>query len=429
MWNALKMLLRAWILLLGRFGALRRKVRARAPRRWRINVATQQAARIDKADVERLAQRHRDLGDSEKLAKVAASFRLPESDFFADPRHIETLLRRLLEANPPWLHVSKKLEGGNPGGDSQGQEFLLREQVVREWQDINLLIPDEAWEDRPLASLTMRPARMLEEVWKARLLDQVLPPEVLIDRMNRGELLVPFRQGAKQRLEFRSERRRIEITVRKPVPVPIEQEGGVGRGGQLLYILLDYSASMQGKNAVLALAVIAALVRANLGRGETRYLFRRYALDAEIWPPAVEPPVSARTLREKDTLLDLIFATNFNGGATHVNDALRIAIADVQTLRRTENLEAEILLVTDGRAELLEGMTLRLRESKVKLHTVMVTPETNPGLAALSESFTALDIPLLVQKRRRTGDILSYIGTATKARSPPSRTQYTSNAN
>ena len=62
-------------------------------------------------------------------------------------------------------------------------------------------------------------------------------------------------------------------------------------------------------------------------------------------------------------------------------------------LRQTENLEAEILLVTDGRAELLESMALRLRESKVKLHTVMVTPETNPGLAALSESFMALDIP------------------------------------
>ena len=404
MWNLLKKLLRLWILLMGSFGAMRRKVRARAPRKWRINVTTQQTARVDKADIERLIQRHRDLGDSEKLAKAAASFRLPESDFFADPRHIETLLRRLLEASPPWLRVSKKLAGGESGGDAQAPEFLMREQVVREWQDVDLLIPDEAWSDRPLASLTMRPARNLEDVWKARMLDQVLPPEVLIDRMNRGEVLLPVRHGAKQRLEFRSVTRRMEITVRRPVPIPIEREGGAGRGGQLLYILLDYSASMQGKNAVLALAVIAALVRANLGKGETRYLFRRYALDAEIWPPAATPPAQARILKEKDALLDVIFATNFNGGATHVNDALQIAISDVENLRKTEHLEAEILLVTDGRAEMLEGMALRLRQSKVKLHTVMVTAEPNPSLAAISESFTALDIPLGAAREQRTGN-------------------------
>ena len=393
MWNALKTLLRAWILLLGSFGAMRRRVRARAPRRWRINVVTQQTARMDRADVERLLRRHRDLQDNEKLAKVAASFRLPESDFFADPRHTELLMRRLLEADPPWLRVSKKLAGGESGDDSQGQEFLMREQIIREWQDVNLLVPDEAWEDRPLASLTMRPARTFEDVWKARMLDQVLPPEALIDRMNRGEILIPVRHGQKQRLEFRSEARRMEIVVRKSVSIPIEREGGNGRGGQLLYILLDYSASMQGKNAVLALAVIAAVIRANLGKGETRYLFRRYALDAEIWPAAVEPPAQARTLTEKDALLDVIFATNFNGAATHVNDALQIAIADVENLRKAENLEAEILLVTDGAAEMLEGMALRLRQSKVKLHTVMVTPEANHSLAAISESFTALDIP------------------------------------
>ncbi len=394
MWNALKRLLRAWILLLGGLRSLRRRVRARPPRRWRVNVTTAQAARMDRADVERLLARHRDLQDNEKLARAAAAFRLPESDFFADSARVETLMRRILEASPPWLRVSRKLAGGESGSDSQGQEFLLREQVVREWQDVNLLIPGETWSDRPLASLTMRPARMLEEVWKARMLDQILPPELMVDRMSRGELLVPARQGAKQRLEFKPVTRRMEIVVRKPVPVPIEREGGNGRGGQLLYILLDYSASMRGKNAVLALAVIAALIRANLGRGETRYLFRRYALDAGIWPPAVEPPAQARTLAEKDALLDVIFATNFNGSATHVNDALQIAITDVQNLRRAENLEAEILLVTDGAASMLEGMALRLRESNVTLHTVMVTAEPNPGLAAISESFTALDIPV-----------------------------------
>ena len=394
MWNVLKMLLKAWLALLGGMAGSMRRGRARAPRPWRINVAANKAVRVSAADAESLLQRHRDLKDVEKLAEAAAAFRLPESDFFADPRQIEKLIARILEASPPWLRVSKKLAGGEPGTESQGQDFLLREQTLREWQDVTLLVPGSEWNDKPLASLTLRPAHNLEEVWQARLLDQILPPVVLIDRQNRGDIQIAVRHSAKQRLVFTPIVRRMEIVVTKPVPIPIEREGGNGKGGQLLYILLDYSASMRGKNAVLALAVIAAMLRANLGKAETRYLFRRYALDAEMWPRTVEPPAQARTLQEKDRLLDLIFATNFNGGATHVNDALQTAISDIQNLRRAENLEAEILLVTDGLAEILEGTGLRLREANVKLHTVMVTKAAHPGLAAISESFTALDIPL-----------------------------------
>ena len=67
-------------------------------------------------------------------------------------------------------------------------------------------------------------------------------------------------------------------------------------------------------------------------------------------------------------------------------------MTDIETLRREEQLEASMLLVTDGRAEILESTHLRLREANVKVHTVMVTPEKNPGLEGISESFTALDI-------------------------------------
>jgi len=202
--------------------------------------------------------------------------------------------------------------------------------------------------------------------------------------------LIPIRQGARQRLEFRPEERRLEITVRKRVPIPIDMEGGSGRGGQLLYFLLDYSASMQGKSAALAMAVIAATLRANMGQRDTRYLFRRYA--EELWPRTVEPPIQARTLAEKDRLLDIILSTNFNGAATHVNDALDVAVTDIQNLRREESLEASMLLVTDGRAEILESTRLKLLAAGVKVHSIMVVPEKNPSLEALSESFTALDI-------------------------------------
>jgi hypothetical protein len=257
---------------------------------------------------------------------------------------------------------------------------------------LTLFVPDENWRDKPLSSRTLHPARNLQEVWQARLLDQVLPPEVLVDRCNRGEILIPNRHVTRQRLEFVRERRRVEVVTRKPVPVPIDIEGGSGKGGQLLYILLDYSASMQGKSATLALAVISAVLRANMGQAHTRYLFRRYAEMEEMWPRVVEPPVQARSLEEKDGLLDTIFSTNFNGSATHVNDALNIAITDIQNLRREEHLDAMLLLVTDGRAEILDSTKNRLRETQVKLHTVMVTTEANPGLTEISDSFTALDI-------------------------------------
>jgi uncharacterized protein with von Willebrand factor type A (vWA) domain len=149
---------------------------------------------------------------------------------------------------------------------------------------------------------------------------------------------------------------------------------------------------MNGKSATLALAVIAAVLRANMGQRETRYLFRRYADIDNLWPRQVEPPLQATTLAEKDAFLEAIFATNFHGGATHVNDALQVAVSDIEALRREEYLDASILLVTDGRAEILNSARERLAEAKIKVHTVMVTPEANPGLEAISDSFTRLDI-------------------------------------
>ncbi len=383
--------LKGWLALLARIAATSGRHRARKLRPWHLRIGTQsQPVALRKEQVNRLLQRHHDLKDVEKIAALSARFRTPEGNFFADPVHVERLMRRILEENPPWLYVGRVLAGGEEGGETHSQEFIWREQVVREVQDVTLFVPDESWRDQPLSSMTLRPARTLQEVWQARLLDQILPPEILVDKRNRGEILIPIRQGTRQRLEFRPEQRRLEVTVRKPVPIPIEMEGGSGRGGQLLYILLDYSASMQGKSATLAMAVIAAALRANMGQRDTRYLFRRYA--EEMWPRVVERPVQARTLAEKDALLDTILSTNFNGAATHVNDALNVAVTDIQNLRREEQLEATLLLVTDGRAEILESTRLRLLEAMVKVHTVMVMPERNPSLEALSESFTALDI-------------------------------------
>jgi hypothetical protein len=383
-------------LLLSLFSSLRsggRRRRMKAAKPWHLRVRPRRAVKPPNAlDVNRLLQRHRDLKDAEKISAVAAAFRTPESAFFADPAHVERLFRHFLEQNPPWLHVSRVLAGGEEGGAESSQEVVYREQERLEVQEVTLFIPDESWRDKPLASLTMRPARTLPEVWQARMLDQVLPPEVLVDRMTRGEVLIPVRNNRRQRLEFLAEERRIETVVRKQVPIPIETENTGGKGGQLLYFLLDGSASMRGKSGTLALAVITAVVRANMGCANCRYLFRSYSNQDDIWPSEMELPLQARTVAEKDALLDTIFGTNFNGAATHVNHALIVAATDIENLRRTENLEASILLVTDGLAEIMESTRTRLHGARIKVHTVMMTPERNESMDALSESFTALNI-------------------------------------
>src|SRR5579859_7105637 len=166
--------------------------RRRKLRPWHLRIGrTRQTRILSRQEIVRLLQRHRDLQDFDKIAAFAARFRLPESDFFADPRQVERLMRCFLDENPPWLTISRPLPGGEPGTEADSQEILWREQEVRERREMTLFVPDEAWHDRPLASLTLQPARRLEEVWQARLLDQVLPPEILLDRFSRGEILVP----------------------------------------------------------------------------------------------------------------------------------------------------------------------------------------------------------------------------------------------
>ncbi len=385
--RALLALLRAWILpLLG----VRKRKRTRP---WQIRIERKTtAAALSDADANDLLQRHRDLQDCEQISGLAQSYRLPESDFFGDPHQVEKLMRSLIAQNPPWLFVGKTQAGEGLTGASVSREFLLREQITREWQNVTLYIPSDEWRDLPLSSLTLRPTKTVNEVWKARLMDQILPPEVMLDRHSRGEISIPDRERKHQRLEFETTQRKMEMVTRKPVPVPIEMTGDSGAESQFLYVLLDYSASMRGKSAVLAMAVISAVLRANLGDREARYIYRRFAVAGEMYPNLLLPPFQAKTLEEKDALLTEILKTNFNGEATHVNDALKSALQDIESLRNEERIDADVLLVTDGAAEIFGNTQELLEAHHVKLHTVMVTSQPNPSLEAISESFTALDI-------------------------------------
>ena len=382
----LKSLLRLYVGMFERVAKFRNH-----SKRWLFKIKPiGRSTRLSKSQIESLLQRQKDLKDIEKIAEAAQAFRTTESDFFTDPIEVERLILRILKEGPEWLYLGRVLSGGEQGGAAT-QELLYREQVVREIQDVTLFIPNEIWRDQPLASLTMRPARLMSEIYQARMLDQILPPEVQFDRFSRGEILIPVRNRMRHRLEFCQIERPMEAVIRKQVPIPIDMEGGGGTGGQLLYLLLDYSASMRGKSATLALSVLSAVLRANLGQRDTRYLYRRFAEADQMVPHETQPPHIARTLQEKDSLFDLMCAINFNGGATHLNNALEVAMSDVENLRKTERLEAGILLVTDGRAEILESVALRLRASRIQLHSVMVTPEANPSLAEISASFTRLD--------------------------------------
>ena len=364
----------------------------RSSSRWLFSIKPLSGSgSLSKAEVERLLKRQKDLKDVEKIVGASIAFRSEENDFHADPVEIERFIHRILQENPPWLFLGRVLSGGAQGGSLVSQEHLNRVQEVCEIQDVHLFTPDDSWRDSPLASLTMRPARLYSEMNQARLLDQILPPTVQIERFSRGEIMIPVRNRQRRRLEFCRIERTMVIISQKIVPILIDMEGGSGSGGQLLYVLLDYSASMRGKNATLALAVISAVLRANMGQRDTRYLYRRFAEEDRMVPHETQPPVIASTLLEKDELFNTICAVNFNGGATHLSNALGVAIQDVENLRKTEKLEAGILLVTDGCAEVLENTALRLRASRIQLHTIMVAPEPNPGLAEISETYTRLD--------------------------------------
>jgi len=178
-----------WWALFKQVYATAGKRRGHALRPWHLRIGRrEEAVALKQAEVSKLLQRHRDLRDIDKIAAMSARFRVPESDFFADPAHVERLIRHLLEENPPWLYVSRVLSGGEEGAESHSQEFVWREQETREVQDVTLFVPDESWRDQPLSSMTLRPARDLQEVWQARLLDQILPPEILVDKRNRGEI-------------------------------------------------------------------------------------------------------------------------------------------------------------------------------------------------------------------------------------------------
>ena len=170
-----------WLTLFSEIGKSLNRKRLRQARPWQIKIKPRFGQPKQKLPaVESLINLHRSLDDFEKIAAHARDFHTRESDFFADRRKVEDFIRCLIERNPPWLYVSRPLSGGEQGADEQSEEILWREQEVVSLEEVELFIPDDSWRDLPLSSMTMRPTHTFDEVWHARLLDQILPPEVLV---------------------------------------------------------------------------------------------------------------------------------------------------------------------------------------------------------------------------------------------------------
>src|SRR2546430_1500704 len=100
---------KAWLAFLAEIGSLLGS-RKSATRPWRVKIGRRsQDVPLTDSEIRRLLQQQKELKDMDRLADAAARFRLPESDFFADPAQMERLILHILKENPPWLYISRTL--------------------------------------------------------------------------------------------------------------------------------------------------------------------------------------------------------------------------------------------------------------------------------------------------------------------------------
>jgi hypothetical protein len=236
----------------------------------------------------------------------------------------------------------------------------------------------------------MRPALHINEIRRASLLDRVLPPQIQMERLAHGDLMVQEYVRSVPRVEFIPRQRQVDYEEEREIDVEVELETtDPDEAAQLVYFLIDTSASMRGVSATLAAAVFCAIHRANMA-ANCLYYMRTFA--EHIEPGWDQPPLKAHTLAEREALYESIFTLNFNGMATHTGWALEIACKDiVEAKGRDADLShAHLILITDGRSDILQETMIMVRKTGAPLHTIMVSRERNHDLEMLSESFTTL---------------------------------------
>lgn len=380
--------------LFGGFAMQQRKKR----RRWFFRIGKPEEWKdhdLSREQVERLMRRSRALLDFEDLSRMGRRLVLPETDFTVSRNQVSEILRRIIEANPPFLFLGRVLPDPKQADSAPPRlEKLRKREIVQVNGLVDLLIPEErpisTHHDLPSGDQAMRPALHIHEIRRAALLDRVLPPRLQMERLAHGDLMVLEYVRTTPRVEFIPRQRWVEYEEEREVEVEIELEAtDPDESAQLIYFLLDTSASMKGISATLAASVFCAIHRANMATNAL-YFMRTFA--DHIEPGWDQPPMRAHTLGEREALFEGIFSLNFNGTATHTGWALEIACKDIQAARGEDPSlsRAHIVLITDGRSDILPETVLAVRKTGAPLHTIMVSRERNRDLEHLSESFTTL---------------------------------------
>ena len=358
-------------------------------------------------DISRLLQRMEQLQDTSQLSKRAVGFTGQGSDFFADPAVITRLVGALLHANPPFLHLARTRpdEGEGTAGNVQ-TEYLLRESEVITTEPYTLFIPQLKVEHmesrRPPGMPVPRVARTLADLRSASLLYQTLPEDLLIARLVEGSIPIMAYRSERKHFIFKQEDRLYTRREKRITRVPVEIEtGGEGQTSRLMYLLFDRSTSLvrnctpRGSFAVMQLAVALTMVRMDLGKPHARYYYRAFA--ERLDPLAIDPPIIAKTVKEKDHLAERLMSTNFSGEATNVMDALTTAADDIEKIIQSgelgEGVRPRVCLMTDGRATIYRSIGVRLKSLGIELDTVLIGQEAshNPELISLSTTVSLVD--------------------------------------
>jgi hypothetical protein len=367
----------------------------------------QSRASVSEADIQRLLERMKGLEDSTALTERAVGFAGHSADYFADPREVERIIEAIIRENPPFLHIAREQPAEGEGDSRQhATELVLRESEVVVRESLTLFVPQFGVEHmesrRPPGYPVLRAARSLSDLRAVPMLYQNMPEDLLFARLVEGSLPILSYREERRQILFKQEQHIVEKRERRRNHVEIEIEtGSEGNSTRLMYMLFDRSTSLvrncspRGANAVMELAIAAAMIRCDMGRPHAGYYFRAFADGMD--PKRQDPPTCAHTLQEKDWLVHRLFETNFCGDATRVVEALEQAIEDIETIVARgdlgHNVKPRIGLLTDGRFTIYSGIAAKLKRAGIELDTVLIGREAvhNPELIRMSSTVSAVD--------------------------------------
>jgi hypothetical protein len=366
-------------------------------------------------DIRRILERLKQLEDTRVLSERAVGFTGSGSDYFCDPREVEQIIEALVRQNPPFLHIAREAPSdGSDRSDRLDVEWIERDSEVTITEKESLFIPQVGVHHlesrRPPGYPIIRSAKTLSDLRATPMLYQAMPDDYLVSRLVEGAIpLLAYRED-RHNLLFRTEERLIERTEHRHTRVPVEIEtGGAGSGTRLMYMLFDRSTSLvrnsspRGGNAIMELAIAAAMVRCDMGRPNARYYFRSFA--ERLDPGPAHPPFMAKSVKEKDELVGRLLKTNFSGEATNVVEALLTAADDIEKIMDSGELgnsvKPRICLLTDGRATIYRNVGVRLKKLGIELDTILIGKEAarNPELIRISSTVTMVDPELYRESR------------------------------